>query len=87
MPQPQDLEIASDGRHRILQAASALFAQRGFGGVSISDVAKSAGLVKSSIYHHFENKQALYEAVLTEVCRFSREQMEAAAKGCCRRAL
>jgi len=78
---PHDLETASDGRHRILQSASALFAQRGFGSVSISDVAESAGLVKSSIYHHFENKQALYVAVMIEVCRYSREQMEAAAKG------
>jgi AcrR family transcriptional regulator len=54
------------GRERIIQAAFSLFAERGFYGVSISDVAESAGLVKSSIYHHFESKEALYLAVLNE---------------------
>ncbi len=70
-----------DGRTRILHSASVLFAERGFRGVSISDVAEAAGLVKSSIYHHFENKQALYLAVLTEMSRQSREQMDAGARG------
>jgi len=81
MPQIQDAQLTSDGRHRILQAASILFAQRGFGSVSISDVAESAGLVKSSIYHHFESKEALYAAVIIDVVRYSREQMEVGAKG------
>lgn len=71
----------SDGRNRILKSASVLFAERGFRGVSISDVAEAAGLVKSSIYHHFENKEALYLAVLTQMSRESREQMEAGARG------
>jgi AcrR family transcriptional regulator len=71
----------SDGRNRILKSASVLFAERGFRGVSISDVADAAGLVKSSIYHHFENKEALYLAVLAEMARQSREQMEAGAQG------
>jgi len=71
----------SDGRSRILRSASLLFAERGFRGVSISDVAEAAGLVKSSIYHHFANKEALYLAVLTEMARQSREQMEAGAQG------
>ena len=74
MPQGSDKNSVSDGRSRILRAASILFAERGFRGVSISDVATSAGLVKSSIYHHFENKEALYLAVLTEMARQSREQ-------------
>jgi AcrR family transcriptional regulator len=71
----------SDGRNRILKSASVLFAERGFRGVSISDVADAAGLVKSSIYHHFENKEALYLAVLTEMARQSRKQMEDGAQG------
>ena len=81
MSQGSDVRAASDGRNRILQSATVLFAQRGFHGVSISDVAEAAGLVKSSIYHHFENKEALYLAVLTEMSRTSREQMAAGARG------
>ncbi len=75
------MTIEADGRIRILRSASALFAERGFRGVSISDVADEAGLAKSSIYHHFENKQALYLAVLSDMARQSREQMEDGAHG------
>ena len=75
------MALESDGRSRIIKSASTLFAERGFRGVSISDVADAAGLVKSSIYHHFENKQVLYLAVLIEVARQSREQMELGAQG------
>ena len=71
----------TDGRAKILQAASALFAQRGYAAVSISDVAQAAGLVKSAIYHHFESKETLFIAVLREVSRQSHLAMEQAAQG------
>lgn len=74
-------ENPPDGRSRILQAAFPLFAERGFYGVSISDVAESAGLVKSAIYHHFANKEELYIAVLTDVCNRVNTKMEACARG------
>lgn len=69
------------GRDRIVQAASLLFAQRGFHGVSISEVAKNAGVVKSAIYHHFDGKDKLYIAVLIETAKQCREQLEAGAHG------
>jgi TetR/AcrR family transcriptional regulator len=49
---------------RILDAAEALFAQRGFAGVSVREIAGQVGLNQASIYNHFPSKQALYEAVL-----------------------
>lgn len=49
---------------KILFEAQRLFAQRGFDGVSISDVAEAAGVSKANIFHHFGNKQALYMEVL-----------------------
>ena len=70
-----------EGRERIIQAAFQLFAERGFYGVSISDVAEAAGLVKSSIYHHFENKEALYLAVLSETCDSISAEMDTCAQG------
>ncbi len=73
--------LSGDGRDRILQAATALFAKRGYFGVSISDVAEAAGLVKSAIYHHFASKEALYLSVLDATCRESREQMAEGAQG------
>ena len=49
---------------RILDAAEALFAEHGYTGASMRDVATEAGLRTPSLYHHFPNKQSLYEAVL-----------------------
>jgi TetR/AcrR family transcriptional regulator len=49
---------------RILAAAEALFAERGFAGTAVRDIAQRADLNPGSLYNHFEGKQALYEAVL-----------------------
>jgi AcrR family transcriptional regulator len=49
---------------RILDAAEALFAQHGFAGTAVRDIAASCELNPASLYNHFESKQALYEAVL-----------------------
>jgi TetR/AcrR family transcriptional regulator len=53
---------------RIFGAAERLFAERGFGSVSISDVAREAGICKANVFHHFATKQALYQSVLTRAC-------------------
>jgi AcrR family transcriptional regulator len=53
-------------REVILDAAERRFAERGFAGVSVREIAGDAGLKnQASLYHHFKNKKALYEAVLT----------------------
>ena len=52
-------------RDLILDAAERRFAERGFAGVSVREIATDAGLKnQASLYHHFRNKRALYEAVL-----------------------
>lgn len=52
-------------RDVILDAAERRFAERGFAGVSVRVIAADAGLKnQASLYHHFKNKKALYEAVL-----------------------
>jgi AcrR family transcriptional regulator len=51
-------------REAILQAATELFAERGFAGVSIQDIADAAGAHKRTVLYHFETKDALHEAVL-----------------------
>jgi AcrR family transcriptional regulator len=52
-------------RDVILDAAERRFAERGFSGVSMRDIAAQAGLKnQASLYHHFRDKRALYEAVL-----------------------
>jgi AcrR family transcriptional regulator len=52
-------------RDLILDVAERCFAERGFDGVSMREIATGAGLRnQASLYHHFRDKQALYEAVL-----------------------
>lgn len=52
-------------RESILQASLENFAAKGFAGASISQIAKSAGIHQSLIYHYFENKKELWQAVKT----------------------
>jgi TetR/AcrR family transcriptional regulator len=57
--------VVRSTRDVILDAAERRFAERGFAGVSVREIAGDAGLKnQASLYHHFKNKKALYEAVL-----------------------
>jgi len=51
-------------RERILDAAEALFAQHGYDGTTLRDVAQRVGLRIPSLYNHFASKESLYAAVL-----------------------
>lgn len=51
-------------RDKILDAAEARFARAGFGGVGMREVATEVGLGKSSLFHHFATKDALYFEVI-----------------------
>lgn len=58
-------ETTRSTRDVILDAAERRFAEQGFAGVSVREIAGDAGLKnQASLYHHFKNKRALYEAVL-----------------------
>jgi len=49
---------------RILDVATALFLNDGFGATSIEAVAKRAGISKRTLYHRFSGKEMLFEAVV-----------------------
>lgn len=64
-----DTQVASSQQvpstsERILDAAEDIFAQKGYSATSLGDVADSVGIRSPSLYNHFKNKEALYEAVL-----------------------
>ena len=52
-------------RDRILAAAEAEFADKGFAGARVASIAARAGVNKAMLYYYFGNKEALYDAVLT----------------------
>jgi AcrR family transcriptional regulator len=53
-----------DSRARILAAAAAEFAARGFDGASVDRIARAARLNKAMIYYHFKNKAALHGEIV-----------------------
>jgi AcrR family transcriptional regulator len=62
-------ELGVESRRKIVDAAAALMAERGFAGTSIAAVSKRSGLPSGSIYWHFESKEALLGAVVEEGAR------------------
>jgi AcrR family transcriptional regulator len=57
-------EQAKPRKEEILDVATRLFAERGYEGASMNDVAEAVGMRKASLFYHFATKDALYEAVL-----------------------
>jgi AcrR family transcriptional regulator len=66
MPQVRSRrELYSEAtRAALLDEATRLFAERGYAGTSLEDVAAASRVTRGAVYHHFEAKQALFEAVL-----------------------
>lgn len=50
----------------LLEVATRTFNDRGFDGTSMEDLARAAGITKSSIYHHVRSKEALLGQALDE---------------------
>jgi TetR/AcrR family transcriptional regulator len=65
-------------RQRILDAASGEFADQGFEGARVDEIARRAGTNKAMLYYHVGNKQDLYTAVLTR----SFDRLDEVLNGC-----
>ena len=57
---------------RILDAAEQLFAEYGYHGVTLKDVAKRVGVSSTLIHYHFSGKESLFEAVWARRAPISR---------------
>src|SRR5271169_7211638 len=56
-------------RKRLLKAAGAVFAERGYDRASLDDVAVGAGLTKGAVYSSFDSKEELFYAMMRERIR------------------
>ena len=54
-------------KQEILEASLDLFSVQGFEATSISQIANAVGIRKASLYSHFENKQAILDALVKDV--------------------
>jgi AcrR family transcriptional regulator len=55
----------SDRRTTILNHAAKLFAEKGVAASTVREIADSVGMLSGSLYHHFESKASMVEAIMT----------------------
>lgn len=57
-------EEALETREQLLDAAERVFRQRGVGHASLAEVADAAGVTRGAVYHHFQSKAELFQALM-----------------------
>ena len=56
--------MAGDTKERILETALELFAQNGYPGTSMNDIAAQLGITKAALYKHYAGKQEILERIV-----------------------
>ncbi|MDX2137898.1 MAG: TetR/AcrR family transcriptional regulator [Chloroflexota bacterium] len=73
----------SEQRETTIQSLTTIardvFAQMGYAQASIDEIVQRAGVTKGALYHHFDNKEGLFRAVLADVQRDVTARIEAAS--------
>jgi AcrR family transcriptional regulator len=66
---PSDLrdETLNENRVRLLEAAAAEFAEKGFGNANVNQISKAAGFAKGTIYNYFPSKRKLMLELIDEI--------------------
>jgi AcrR family transcriptional regulator len=69
MPKIVDEQMREATRRRIIREAASEFARLGFDAANINVIAEQAGIGKGTIYLYFENKRALFLAMLRSIAQ------------------
>lgn len=72
---------ANERRASILAVAKILFADKGYNGVAVDEIARRLGVSPAVLYQHFPSKEALYEEVLNHISAQRESYIEAALNG------
>ncbi len=65
-------------RAALIAAARMLFVEKGYADTATPEIVAAAGVTRGALYHHFEDKKALFAAVVTDEARTVSEEIEAA---------
>lgn len=75
-----DCTVGEKNKQVILKAAEKAFAQQGFKGTSVQQVADAASLPKTNVLYYFKTKQDLYQAVLEQTLSLWNSRFDAATE-------
>ena len=79
-PKSRKEEYAEATRAALVDVARTLFAERGFAAVPIEEIVQGARVTRGALYHHFDDKEALFREVLEAIEGEIAERMRARAK-------
>ena len=68
--------MARDTKERILETALELFAQNGYLGTSMNDIAGRLGFTKATLYKHYTSKQEILESIVERMNKTDYERAE-----------
>ena len=66
-----------DTKHKILDEALTLFSEKGFANVFVNEIAERVGIKAPSLYKHYKNKQAIFDAIIDEMNHRFEQQAQA----------
>src|SRR5712691_2803501 len=66
-------------RAALIGAARELFAERGYAGVGTEEIVRAAGVTRGALYHHYDGKRELLEAVYEQIEREITERIASEA--------
>ncbi len=72
----QTLQNEDSTAESILQAAAQVFAEKGYDGARVEEIARAAKVNKATLYYQIGDKQALYEAIIYRIMSGMAEQIE-----------
>lgn len=76
MRAPKTNPASADTRQRLIDAAAALFAERGFQNVTVREICKASNANVAAVNYHFGDKAGLYRAVVTSAIQVMQETNE-----------
>ena len=68
--------MAGDTKERILETALELFAQNGYLGTSMNDIARQLGFTKAALYKHYASKQEILDRIVERMNKMDYERAE-----------